>query len=103
MKNSLDIVTGNDLQLQNVDTPATEALVFMLVSINGKWKWPIEYFLQTNSSANIQAELIKTAINLKKTAIKHGLWILSVTCDGTFSNFSSFSYLGCTIRGNIND
>lgn len=91
---------GNDLQLQNVDTPATEALVFMLVSINGKWKWPIGYFLQTKSSANIQAELMRTAINL---SIKYGLRVLSVTCDGTFSNFSSLSYLGCTIRGNIDD
>lgn len=72
----------------------------MLVSINGKWKWPIGYFLQTKSSANIQAELIKTAINL---SIKHGLRVLSVICDGTFSNFSTFSYLGYTIRGNIND
>lgn len=91
---------GNDLQLENVDTPATEALVFMLVSINCKWKWPIGYFLQTKSSANIQAELIKTAINL---SIKSGLKVWSVTCDGTYCNFSSFSYLGCNIRGNIND
>lgn len=45
---------GNYLHLENLDVPATEALVFMLVSINGKWKWPIGYFYQTKSSANIQ-------------------------------------------------
>jgi hypothetical protein len=72
----------------------------MLVSINSKWKWPIGYFLQTKSFANIQAELIKTAINL---LIKSGLRVWSVTCDGTFSNFSSFSYLGCEICGNIHN
>lgn len=66
---------GNGLQLENPDTPATEALVFMLVSLNGKWKWPVGYFFQTKTSANVQAELIRMAINL---STNHGL---RVWCD----------------------
>jgi len=35
---------GNDINLERNETLAKEALVFMLVSYNGKWKWPIAYF-----------------------------------------------------------
>lgn len=47
-------------------TPATETLVFMLVTLNGKWKWPIGYFLQSKSTAAVQYILIKTAILMAK-------------------------------------
>lgn len=35
---------GNDLQLEGNQVEATEVLVFMLISLNGKWKLPIGYF-----------------------------------------------------------
>jgi len=50
------------IQVECQETPATEALVFMLVCLNGKWKWPIGYFLQTKSTASIQTGLVTTAI-----------------------------------------
>jgi len=34
------------IHAESQETPATEALVFMLVCLNGKWKIPIGYLLQ---------------------------------------------------------
>lgn len=42
------------------ETPATEVLVFLLASINGKWKLPIEYLLQNKINVSIQVELFKS-------------------------------------------
>lgn len=55
---------GNELDLEGNDTPATEVLVFMLVSLNGKWKCPVGYFLQNKVNSATQAELIKTALTI---------------------------------------
>ncbi|GAB1860441.1 THAP-type domain-containing protein [Camponotus japonicus] len=66
---------GNELHLEGSDTVATEALVFMLVGINGKWKWPIGYFFIDKIKAVIQAELIKTALILAGDA---GIRILRI-------------------------
>lgn len=82
------------------ETPATEALVFMLTSLNGKWKWPIGYFLQAKSTASVQAGLIKTAIAM---AYKSGLKVWGVTCDGTSTNLSTMSQLGCKLNGYYDD
>jgi hypothetical protein len=43
------------IQVEAHETPATETLVFMLVDLNGKWKWLIGYFLQSKSTASVQA------------------------------------------------
>lgn len=40
---------GNELELEGTNTPATEVLVFMLVSLNGKWKVPLDVFFKTKS------------------------------------------------------
>lgn len=53
---------GGELQLEGTDTPATEALFFMLVSLNGKWKLPIAYVLQNKTTAVAQAELVKSIL-----------------------------------------
>lgn len=55
---------GGEVSVENSETAATEVLVFMLVSLNGKWKLPIAYFLQNKVNAVVQAELIKTALTL---------------------------------------
>jgi len=55
---------GNNLTVESSETAATEALLFMLVSLNGKWKLPIGYFLQNKTNAVRQVELIKTARTL---------------------------------------
>ncbi|KAF5281734.1 hypothetical protein FQR65_LT14574 [Abscondita terminalis] len=81
---------GNNLQIEEHEIPATEALVFMLVALNGKWKWPIGYFLEHNTNATAQAELIKTALILADN-IDIRVW--GVTCDGTIKNFTTLNRL----------
>lgn len=88
---------GNSVRLEGAESEATEALVFMLVALNGKWKWPVGYFLKCRMTALTQAELVKTALTLSKES---GLKVWSVTCDGTCVNVSMFEQLGCKIFGN---
>lgn len=90
---------GN-IQVESQETEATEALVFMLVCLNGKWKFPIGYFLQCKSSASVQAGLIKTAITM---ASEVGVRVWSVTCDGTSANLSTMKQLGCKIKGSYSE
>ncbi|EFN66196.1 THAP domain-containing protein 9, partial [Camponotus floridanus] len=80
---------GNNINLENKDTEATEALVFMLISLKGVWKWPIAYFFKHGMSAMTLAELIKTAFILTTEA---GLRIRAVTCDGdsNYKNINNF-------------
>lgn len=91
---------GNAFELEGSETPATEALVFMLTSINGKWKLPIGYVFQNKITASIQAELIKSALTHAHNA---GLTIWSVTCDGAYTNVSTLKLLGCKIGNNYDD
>ena len=83
---------GNELDLEGNNTPATEVLVFMLVSLNGKWKCPIGYFFQNKINSSTQAELIKTALTVAHDA---GLRVWGITCVGAFVNFSTMKILGC--------
>lgn len=88
------------IQVETQETPATEALFFMLVGLNGKWKWPIGYFLQAKSTAIIQAGLITTAIKMAKEA---GARVWGVTCDGTTTNLSTMTHLGCKLSGSYEE
>lgn len=88
------------IQVESHETPATETLVFMLVGLNGKWKWPIGYLLQSKSTATIQAQLITTAIIMAKES---GARVWGVTCDGTTTNISTMTHLGCKISGSYDE
>jgi len=83
---------GNEIDIEGIYTPASEVLVFMLVSINERWKLPVGYFLQNKITAIAQAELIKSALI---HAYDADLNVCSVTCDGAYTNFSSLKILGC--------
>lgn len=52
--------------------------------------------MQAKSTATIQAGLIKTAIAM---AYKSGLKVWGVTYDGTSTNLSTISQLGCKLGG----
>jgi|GEM_PF-6155359 len=47
---------GNNTTMEDSETPATEVLVFMLVSLTGKLKWLIVYFFINKISTSIQAD-----------------------------------------------
>jgi len=76
-----------------IESQETEALVFMLVCLNGKWKFPIGYFLQAKSTALVQAGLVQTAI----------IMATDVTCDGTSANLSTMTQLGCILKGSYSE
>lgn len=66
---------GNGVSVEAAETEATEALVFMLISLRGTWKWPVGYFFVNKISATVQAELVKLAL---KISHQLGIWIWSV-------------------------
>ncbi len=62
-----DLDLGEDV---NREVLATEALVFMLVGLTGRWKFPIGYFLINKIDADVQSRLVQIALNLSH---EHGL------------------------------
>lgn len=75
---------------------ASEALVFMIVCINGAWKIPIAYFLINKINAEQKSNLALQCISAVHNA---GMRVVSVTCDGMNTNLSTLKHLGC----NFND
>lgn len=69
---------GNNFNFEGNEIEAKEVLVFMVVSLKGKWKWPIAYFFKTGMLSATLAELIKTALILTSKA---KLKVRSITCD----------------------
>lgn len=76
---------------------ATEALVFLIVSLTKRFKCPITYFFVNKINSNVLSTLITSAI-LKLYDI--GIRIWSVTCDGESSNVQCFKKLGCNFNDN---
>lgn len=91
---------GGEANIEGTNVPATEALVFMLVGLKVKWKWPIGYFLQNKCSSTIQASLIKSSFHLSKQV---GLRVHGVTFDGTSTNLATLNSLGCKFYGDCNE
>lgn len=91
---------GTLLNLECSTKIATNALVFMLVSLNGKFKCPIAYFLTNSTNATSQTQLIKTAISL---CHERNIKIWSLTCDGPKVNIATLNRLGCKIYENSYD
>lgn len=75
-------------------TPASEALVLMVVSHQSSWKIPIAYFLIKSLSGKEKANIIKESlIRLHEV----GVHIVSITCDGPSSHFTMLKELGCVL------
>ncbi|KAF0687718.1 Uncharacterized protein FWK35_00039375, partial [Aphis craccivora] len=89
---------GGQLNIEGSETAATEALVFMLVGLTGKWKIPVGYVFQNKLNAMCQAQLVKAVLTL---AHNSGLRVWGVTFDGAVTNFSTFKILGCELSNNV--
>lgn len=74
------------------ETLASEALVFMIVSYTKRFKCPIAYFFINKISAELQSQLILTAIRMLSEA---NITVRSLTCDGTCVNVKTYEILGC--------
>jgi hypothetical protein len=73
---------------------AADALVFMVVSVDGSWKVPCGYFFVNGLSGEERANLVKVCIQrLTDTGIK----VISLTCDGPACHFSMLSSLGACL------
>lgn len=70
---------------------AKDALVFMVVNVNGSWKVPCAYFFVDVLSGAERANLIKVCIeHLSDVGVK----VASLTCDGPSCHFKMLSELG---------
>jgi len=77
------------------ESPATEALVFLIVSVTGKFKCPIGYFLCDKVNASILSTIVSDAI---KMLAECGVKVHSITCDGTNANVAAIKILGADIK-----
>jgi len=87
----VDIGSGDD----NSTEEAKEALVFMLVGIQGYWKIPIAYFLTNTLTAAAQKELV--ILTLQELEDR-GFEVIAVTMDGHASNMAMCQLLGGSLN-----
>ena len=80
--------------VEEQDSIATNALVFMAVGLKEPWFHPVAYFLVHRVTGKMQAQLIKEAINLLTEA---GLDVQAVVFDGCAKNLTTARCLGCNI------
>lgn len=76
------------------NTVATNALLFMLVSLKGRWKAPIAYFLTDHISSGQLAMCVKEAI---MRAADHDVIVKTFVADGLKANMRAAVELGCNL------
>lgn len=84
-----------DINHNDNDQIAKDALVFMLTCINGSWKIPLGYFLINGISAEQKASLVKICVETLNQDC--GVDILTLTFDGCAANISMAKILGCKL------
>eukprot|EP00112_Aurelia_sp_Birch-Aquarium-sp1_P019768 Seg4956.1 transcript_id=Seg4956.1/GoldUCD/mRNA.D3Y31 product="DNA transposase THAP9" protein_id=Seg4956.1/GoldUCD/D3Y31 len=82
---------GNGVEDDDSSPVAKDALVLMVVSINGAWKIPCGYFFVEGLSGLERANLVKVCIQRLHDA---GVIVVSLTCDGPACHFSMLTELG---------
>ncbi|CAB3246933.1 unnamed protein product [Arctia plantaginis] len=75
----------------------TDALVFLVVPLHGKWKVPIGYFFINKVTADQKKFLLTQAIEL---CFEAGLVVKAVTFDGCPANIAMAKKLGCDLNPN---
>ncbi|KAH9640876.1 hypothetical protein HF086_015215 [Spodoptera exigua] len=74
---------------------ASQALVFLLVGINHRFKLPLGYFLSNSIRGEQKANLIKLCL-LK--CFEADIDVVALTCDGHQTNFNALELLGCNFK-----
>ena len=82
---------GSNILVDAEDKEATEALVFMLVSLRKSWKYPIGYVFIDKINAGTLNSLLSKA---QRQGLEHNIKIRNVTMDGTATNFPQGVCLG---------
>ena len=83
---------GPGIVVPDEDIVAKEALVFMLVSFRGHWKYPVGYVLDDKINAKDLNCLLSRIIDL---CAMNDIKIRCVTSDGTSVNFNAMKLFGC--------
>ena len=73
---------------------AKDALVFMVVCVNGSWKVPCGYFLIDGLSSAEKANLVTGCL---EKLYDVGVKVVSFTCDGPASHFAMLRILGANL------
>ncbi|CAH1981929.1 unnamed protein product [Acanthoscelides obtectus] len=77
---------------------AKEALVFMLVCLNGSWNIPVGYFFLDGLSGKEKAEIVEKCLSFIHES---GVIVTSLTFDGAPVNFTMASHLGANFDVSI--
>ena len=86
---------GNDADDDDSMPVAKDALVFMLVHINGSWKVPCAYFLIDGMNGNERANLVSICIQRLADV---GVTVVSLTCDGPSCHRTMITSLGGSLK-----
>lgn len=76
------------------DAKATQAYVFLLVSLDQSWTLPIAYFFVQSLTGEMKANLIEIAL---KKCHDVGVKVASLTFDGCKTNINCMKVLGCKL------
>ena len=90
----VDLGTGGSSENDDSSPPAKDAIVFMVVSINGSWKVPCTYFLIDGLSGQERANLVEICI---KRLYDSGGRVVSLACDGPSCHFTILKALGTSL------
>lgn len=74
---------------------AKQAIVFMLVGVNERFKLPIAYHFINSLNGKERAELLRQVLN---SILRTGIIILATTFDGLPANESMCEYLGANFQ-----
>lgn len=84
-----------DFGIQSTDTDslpeAKDALVFLLVAINSRWKVPVAYFLINGLTGKEKSNMVNKCVEIVHTT---GAVVVSLTFDGAAANVSMVKDLG---------
>ena len=73
---------------------ATEALVFLLVPLTSRTRYPVGFFFVNKVDANLQSALIRQCLQV---AAERSIEVVNITCDGCSSNVSTLHKLGAAL------
>ena len=85
---------GNGVEDDDSSPVAKDALVLMVVSVNGAWKIPCGYFFVDGLSGLERANLVKVCIQRLHDV---GVIVVSLTCDGPACHFNMLTELGACL------
>ena len=92
------VTYGKDIVGCEEDIPAKEALVFMIVSLRGRWKYPVGYVLIDKINAMNLQFLLSRALDLCQ---HYNLKVRAITMDGTHTNMSAMKRFGCDLSASM--